>query len=62
MALMDLAEGKAPSDVVPFWRVTAPDSKIAKKLSCDSQIIDHYRLLELPSGGYARVARPLLLS
>jgi hypothetical protein len=51
VALMDLAEGKAPGDVVPFWRVIAPNSKIAKKLSCDSQIIDHYRLLELPSGG-----------
>ncbi|GIU66132.1 MGMT family protein [Candidatus Phycosocius spiralis] len=51
VALMDLAEGKVPSDVVPFWRVIAPDSKIAKRLSCDSQIIEHYRLLEQSSGG-----------
>jgi hypothetical protein len=46
VALTDLAEGKSVGKVVPFWRVIAPDSKIAKKLSCDSQVIDHYRLLE----------------
>jgi hypothetical protein len=51
MALMDLAEGKAPGDVVPFWCVIAPDSKIAKKLSCDSQVIEHYRLIEQAGRG-----------
>jgi hypothetical protein len=50
VALMELAEGKSVAEVVPFWRVIAPDSKIAKKLSCDSQIIEHYRLLEKPDG------------
>lgn len=46
VALADLAEGKSSTDVVPFWRVIDPNSKIAKKLSCDSQLIEHYRLLE----------------
>lgn len=47
VALADLADGKTSQEVVPFWRVIAPDSKIAKKLSCDSQVIDHYRQLEV---------------
>ena len=46
VALSDLAEGKSSAQVVPFWRVIEPGSKIAKKLSCDSQVIEHYRLLE----------------
>ena len=46
VALSDLAEGKSSAQVVPFWRVIEPNSKIAKKLSCDSQVIEHYRLLE----------------
>jgi hypothetical protein len=46
VALADLAEGKPSTAVVPFWRVIEPNSKIAKKLSCDSQVIEHYRLIE----------------
>ena len=46
VALAELSEGKATTEVVPFWRVIEPGSKIAKKLSCDSQVIEHYRLLE----------------
>ena len=34
VALTDLAEGKPLDQVVPFWRVVTPDSKVAKKLSC----------------------------
>jgi hypothetical protein len=46
-----LAEGKPNTAVVPFWRVIEPNSKIAKKLSCDSQVIEHYRLLEQAGRG-----------
>jgi hypothetical protein len=51
VALADLAEGKPNTAVVPFWRVIEPNSKIAKKLSCDSQVIEHYRLLEQAGRG-----------
>ena len=53
VALADLAEGKPSTAVVPFWRVIEPESKIAKKLSCDSQAIEHYRLLEQAGRGEA---------
>jgi hypothetical protein len=42
VALRDLEEGKSLSEVVPFWRVVKPDSKLAKKLSCGP---DHVALL-----------------
>lgn len=51
VALADLVEGKPSAGVVPFWRVIEPDSKIAKKLSCERQIIEHFRLLEQPDKG-----------
>jgi hypothetical protein len=51
VALADFVEGKPSAVVVPFWRVIEPDSKIAKKLSCERQIIEHYRLLEQPGNG-----------
>ncbi|OYU76424.1 MAG: hypothetical protein CFE32_10235 [Alphaproteobacteria bacterium PA3] len=50
VALADLAEGKPSTGVVPFWRVIEPDSKIAKKLSCDSKVIEHCRILEQAGG------------
>lgn len=53
VALADLAEGKPSTSVVPFWRVIDPDSKVAKKLSCDRQVIEHYRLLEHAGRGEA---------
>ena len=46
VALRDLADGSPTEAVIPFWRVIAPDSKIAKKLSCASAMIEHYRQLE----------------
>lgn len=42
VALQDLAEGKLIDQVVPFWRVVLPDSKVAGKLSCGR---DHVALL-----------------
>ena len=41
VTLRDLADGRPTTDVVPFWRVISADSKIARKLSCDSAMIDH---------------------
>ena len=38
-ALMDMADGKPTDSVVPFWRVVAPGSRIARRLSCDDAFI-----------------------
>lgn len=46
VALQDLTEGKALSDVVPFWRVVLPDSKVAGKLSCGRDHVAHLIALE----------------
>lgn len=51
VALADLAEGKALADVVPFWRVVLPDSKVAKKLSCGPDHVAH--LIALDGGAEA---------
>ena len=45
-ALMDMAEGKAVAEVVPFWRVVAPDSKVAGRLSCERDFIAELRTAE----------------
>ncbi len=42
-AIEELAEGVAIADVAPFWRLVAPDSKIAKRLSVDSEWISLQR-------------------
>ncbi len=46
-ALQDLAEGKPSDQVVPFWRVVLPDSKIAAKLSCGPDHVAHLIALDL---------------
>ncbi|MEY4983384.1 MAG: hypothetical protein RIR62_1650 [Pseudomonadota bacterium] len=46
VALADLAEGKALSEVVPFWRVVRPDSKVAQKLSCGPDHVAHLIALD----------------
>jgi hypothetical protein len=46
VALRDLEEGKSLADVVPFWRVMAPDSKVAKKLSCGPEYVAHLAALD----------------
>jgi hypothetical protein len=45
-ALDRIAAGEAPSAVTPFWRVIAPGSTIAKKLSCDGDFIATMRAME----------------
>lgn len=42
-ALGELAEGAAITEVAPFWRLVAPHSKIAKRLSVDSEWISLQR-------------------
>ena len=48
VALQDLAEGRMLAEVVPFWRVVLPDSKVAKKLSCGPDHVAH--LIALDAG------------
>ena len=52
VALADLAEGKPLDQVVPFWRVVLPGSKVAQKLSCGPDHVAHLIALE---GGEAAV-------
>jgi hypothetical protein len=47
VSLRDLEEGKRIADVIPFWRVVLPDSKVAKKLSCSSDYLTHLVALDL---------------
>ena len=47
VALQDLAEGRALDEVVPFWRVVLPDSKVAGKLSCGRDHVAHLIALDL---------------
>jgi hypothetical protein len=46
VALAELRGGTPPERVVPFWRVVAPDSKVAKGLSCDSAYLADLRASE----------------
>ena len=48
VALADLAEGKRLEEVVPFWRVVLPGSKVAQKLSCGPDHVAH--LIALDAG------------
>lgn len=52
VALRDLEEGKTLDQVVPFWRVVLPGSKLAQKLSCGPDHVAH--LIALDLGGDAR--------
>jgi hypothetical protein len=47
VSLRDLADGKALDEVVPFWRVLTPDSKVAKNLSCGPEHVAHLIALDL---------------
>ena len=51
VALTDLSEGKALDQVVPFWRVVTPESKVAQKLSCGPDDVAH--LIALDQGQVA---------
>ncbi len=46
VALADLAEGKRLEEVVPFWRVVLPGSKVAQKLSCGPDHVAHLAALD----------------
>jgi hypothetical protein len=46
VGLADIASGKSMNDVAPFWRVIEPGSKLAAKLSCGSEGIEHLRRLD----------------
>ncbi len=45
-ALEDLEDGKAVSDVSPFWRMISSQDKMTKKLNIDAAWIDEQRALE----------------
>lgn len=45
-ALEDLAEGKAVSEVSPFWRMITSQDKMTRKLNVDPAWIDEQRALE----------------
>jgi hypothetical protein len=45
-ALRDLSDGKDLDDVVPFWRVIELTSKIAGKLSCGRDGVEHLLRLD----------------
>ncbi|MCA3447041.1 MAG: hypothetical protein INF93_10030 [Rhodobacter sp.] len=51
VALADLAEGKRLEEVVPFWRVVLPDSKVAQKLSCGPDHVAHLAALDGAAAG-----------
>lgn len=48
VALDDLQKGEPLENIVPFWRVVEPGSKIARRLSCDDGMIAYWRALEAP--------------
>ena len=45
-ALEDIADGKAVSEVSPFWRMITSKDKMTKKLNVDPAWIDEQRQLE----------------
>ncbi|MCY3982781.1 MAG: hypothetical protein OXC72_11680 [Roseovarius sp.] len=46
LSLEEMNSGKSKTDVVPFWRVVEPGSKIAGRLPCDDIIIKDFRSME----------------
>lgn len=51
VTLRDLEDGKPLDQVVPFWRVVLPGSKVAQKLSCGSDHVGHLIALDLGQAG-----------
>ena len=45
-ALEALEAGASTDEITPFWRVVAPEDKVAAKLNIDSEWIRHQRELE----------------
>jgi hypothetical protein len=46
VALAELASGKDLGAVAPFWRVVAPSSKLAARLSCGREGVEHLSRLD----------------
>jgi hypothetical protein len=46
VSLADLASGKQMSEVIPFWRIVEPTSKLAAKISCGRDGIEHLLRLD----------------
>ena len=46
LSLEEMNSGKSKNDVVPFWRVIEPGSKIAGRLPCDDITIKDFRSME----------------
>lgn len=46
VSLRDLSEGKPMDQVVPFWRVVTPGTKLAEKLSCGPEQLAHLMALD----------------
>lgn len=46
VAIRDMEAGKPIDEVAPFWRVIAPESKIAAKLSCGPEGVENWSRLE----------------
>jgi hypothetical protein len=46
VSLTDLRAGKAPNEVVPFWRAIEPNAKITTRLTCSPDEIAFWRGLE----------------
>ncbi len=42
----EIAAGKDPGDVPPFWRVVEPGSPLAKKLTCGTAFLERMRRSE----------------
>ena len=46
VSLTDLASGKPMAEVIPFWRIIEPSSKLAAKLSCGRDGLEHLLRLD----------------
>jgi hypothetical protein len=46
VALADMAKGVDQGKVVPFWRVITVKDKVAAKLSCGAEGVEHLARLE----------------
>lgn len=46
VALTDMAEGKGMAEVPPFWRAIEPKSKLAAKLSCGVEGLEHLQRMD----------------
>lgn len=44
--LEEMAAGKKPAEITPFWRVVAPRDPLAQKLSCGPEFIKTMREME----------------